>query len=86
MNAADTMSRPQAPNLHDDCIPRYTLAERVNHWVSALTYMYLLVTGLGFWSPYLFWLTALVGGGPTARFWHPWVLSLIHISEPTRPY
>jgi formate dehydrogenase subunit gamma len=31
------------------------------------------MTGLGFWSPYLFWLTILVGGGPTARFWHPWM-------------
>jgi formate dehydrogenase subunit gamma len=21
----------------------------------------------------MFWLTAIVGGGPTARFWHPWL-------------
>jgi formate dehydrogenase subunit gamma len=52
---------------------RYTLAERINHWIGALSYIYCLVTGLGFWSPYLYWLTALVGGGPTARFWHPWL-------------
>jgi formate dehydrogenase subunit gamma len=53
-------------------ICRYTLGERVNHWISGLSYIYCLITGLGFWSPYMYWLTFLVGGGPTARFWHPW--------------
>jgi formate dehydrogenase subunit gamma len=51
---------------------RYTLVERVNHWLSALTYTYCLVTGLAFWSPYFYWMAIIVGGGPTARFWHPW--------------
>ncbi len=54
-------------------ILRYTLVERVNHWFGALTYSYCLLTGLAFWSPYLYWLAAIVGGGPTARFWHPWL-------------
>jgi formate dehydrogenase subunit gamma len=54
-------------------IPRYTFVERVNHWIGSATYLYLLLTGLAFWSPNLFWMAALVGGGPTARFWHPWV-------------
>jgi formate dehydrogenase subunit gamma len=31
------------------------------------------MTGLAFWSPYLYWMAAVVGGGPTARFWHPWL-------------
>jgi formate dehydrogenase subunit gamma len=53
-------------------ILRYSLGERLNHWIGALTYVYCLITGLAFWSPYLFWLAVLVGGGPTARFWHPW--------------
>jgi formate dehydrogenase subunit gamma len=53
-------------------ILRYTLSERVHHWVGALFYMYCLITGLAFWSPYMYWLAAIVGGGPTARFWHPW--------------
>jgi formate dehydrogenase subunit gamma len=48
------------------------MAERLNHWIAAFSYIYCLITGLGFWSPYMFWLTTLVGGGPTARFWHPW--------------
>jgi formate dehydrogenase subunit gamma len=52
---------------------RYTLNERLNHWFAALTYIYCLVTGLAFWSPYMYWLAAIVGGEPTARFWHPWL-------------
>ena len=53
-------------------ILRYTLSERVHHWAGALFYIYCLITGLAFWSPYMYWLAALLGGGPTARFWHPW--------------
>lgn len=52
-------------------ILRYSFGERVNHWVSGFSYLYCLLTGLGFWTPYLFWLTVLVGGGPVARAWHP---------------
>jgi len=51
---------------------RYTLSERIHHWLGFFFYLYCLVTGLAFWSPYMYWLATLVGGGPTARFWHPW--------------
>ena len=44
----------------------------MHHWLGALFYIYCLITGLAFWSPYMYWLAAIVGGGPTARFWHPW--------------
>jgi formate dehydrogenase subunit gamma len=53
-------------------ILRYTFSERIHHWVGTLLYIYCLLTGLAFWSPYMYWMAALVGGGPTARFWHPW--------------
>lgn len=56
-----------------DRILRYTFPERVNHWIAGLSYIYLLMTGLAFWSPYLFWMAVVLGGGPTARFWHPWI-------------
>ena len=70
-----TQAAPQtrASDRDDELIARYSLGERVNHWIGALTYIYLLMTGLAFWSPYLFWLAVVVGGGPTARFWHPWL-------------
>jgi formate dehydrogenase subunit gamma len=54
-------------------IERYSLRERVNHWLAGLSYLYLLVSGLALYSPYLYWMAAALGGGPTVRFWHPWV-------------
>src|SRR5436309_16550 len=52
---------------------RYTLLERVVHWLAALTYMYVLATGLAFYAPGLYWIATVLGGGPASRFWHPWV-------------
>jgi formate dehydrogenase subunit gamma len=61
-------------------IVRYTLAERLNHWLGALFYIYALLTGLAFWSPNLFWLATMLGGGETSRYWHPWAGVLFAIS------
>jgi formate dehydrogenase subunit gamma len=60
---------------HDDGEPivRYTLQERVMHWLAGLSYTYLLLSGLALFTPYLYWLAAVLGGGPTIRVWHPWV-------------
>jgi len=54
-------------------ILRYTLLERTIHWLAALTYMYVLATGLAFYSPHLYWMADVLGGGPTSRYWHPWI-------------
>jgi formate dehydrogenase subunit gamma len=54
-------------------ILRYTLIERVMHWLAAIVYMYVLATGLAFYSPHLYWIAVVLGGGPTSRFWHPWL-------------
>jgi formate dehydrogenase subunit gamma len=67
------VSHPNTAGRNEDMVPRYTLAERANHWIGAFAYTYCLITGLAFWSPYLFWLALIVGGGPAARFWHPWI-------------
>lgn len=54
-------------------VVRYNYGERVCHWVNAATYVFCLLTGLAFYTPYLYWLS-FVGGGPaSARFLHPWV-------------
>lgn len=53
-------------------ILRYTLQERLNHWVAAISYIYLLLTGLAFWSPWLFWIAVILGGAPVSRMLHPW--------------
>ena len=36
----------------DEMVARYTFAERINHWIGAAAYVYALITGLAFWSPY----------------------------------
>jgi formate dehydrogenase subunit gamma len=72
MSPSQVISSAHAGQKGGGRILRYTLSERVHHWLAALTYIYCLITGLAFWSPYMFWLADLVGGGPTARFWHPW--------------
>ena len=56
-----------------DTILRYTLGERVMHWIAALTYGYVLATGLAFYSPHLYWMATVFGGAATSRFWHPWM-------------
>ena len=52
---------------------RFTFVERIVHWTVGITFVLLLATGLAFAYPPLFWLTALLGGGPSARALHPWV-------------
>lgn len=65
------MTHPEqiAPHHH---VLRYTFPERLNHWVAAGSYLYLVATGLAFWSPWLFWITAVLGGGQISRMLHPW--------------
>jgi formate dehydrogenase subunit gamma len=62
-----------SPQRSDTHILRYTLDERVIHWVAGLTYVYQLLTGLAFYSTHLFWIAILLGGASTSRYWHPWV-------------
>jgi formate dehydrogenase subunit gamma len=82
MSTIGTSPRARAATAFDEePIQRYSLVERVNHWFGALTYVYCLLTGLAFWSPYLYWLAAIVGGGPTARFWHPWFGLFFAVSQ-----
>jgi formate dehydrogenase subunit gamma len=72
MSTTGTIKRSQTTDAYDEeLIPRYSMLERANHWFGAFTYIFCLATGLAFWTPYLFWLATMVGGGPTARFWHP---------------
>jgi len=53
-------------------IERFSFVERVSHWTSALCFLYAAFTGLALWSPRLFWLSGVFGGGETVRAWHPW--------------
>ena len=65
------MTRPEqlAPHHH---VLRYTLKERLVHWVAAGSYIYLGATGAAFWSPWLFWVAVVLGGPQISRMLHPW--------------
>ncbi len=51
---------------------RYSYHERLIHWMAGFSYLYLLLTGLSFWSPWLFWIAVVLGGGTISRELHPW--------------
>jgi formate dehydrogenase subunit gamma len=51
---------------------RYSFHERAIHWLTGFSYLYLLLSGLAFWSPWLFWIAIVLGGDSVARELHPW--------------
>ncbi|HWV83096.1 MAG TPA: formate dehydrogenase subunit gamma [Hyphomicrobiaceae bacterium] len=54
-------------------VPRYSGSARVNHWIVAISFVLLMISGLALFHPSLYWLTGLFGGGATARWLHPWL-------------
>ena len=56
---------------HPVLVSRYRGYTRLNHWVTAACMIILLISGLSFFHPSLFWLTNLFGGGQTTRWLHP---------------
>jgi formate dehydrogenase subunit gamma len=58
---------------HPERIVRYSAAMRINHWIVAISFVLLALSGLALFHPALFWLTALFGGGPWTRILHPFI-------------
>jgi len=54
-------------------IQRYKAAERINHWAVVMLFLLAASSGLAFFHPSLFFLSALLGGGTWARILHPFV-------------
>jgi len=54
-------------------IKRHPIDVRIAHWVAAISFILLAVSGLALFFPSFFFATALFGGGETARFIHPWI-------------
>jgi len=54
-------------------VDRYTKGARINHWVTAASLVLLALSGLALFTPSLFFLTVLFGGGETTRAIHPWI-------------
>ena len=56
-----------------DELVRYEPATRINHWIVAISFVLLALSGLALFHPALFWLTNLFGGGPWTRILHPFI-------------
>ena len=52
---------------------RYTPFERANHWLTAITFVLLALSGLAFFHPAFYPLTLLFGGGTWTRILHPFI-------------
>jgi formate dehydrogenase subunit gamma len=61
------------PIIANGRVLRYSFHERLVHWLGGFSYVYLLLTGLAFWSPWLFWIATVLGGPTVSRELHPWV-------------
>jgi formate dehydrogenase subunit gamma len=57
----------------DQLIERYQASDRINHWVVAICFILLALSGLALFHPSMFWLTHLLGGGPWTRILHPFI-------------
>jgi formate dehydrogenase subunit gamma len=53
-------------------IVRYTLADRIMHWFTAVAFIYLMLSGFALGYPRMAWLYDVLGGGQTVRWLHPW--------------
>ncbi|MEK8088375.1 formate dehydrogenase subunit gamma [Thermithiobacillus plumbiphilus] len=60
-------------NKDPDLIVRYGPLERLNHWLVAILFILLALSGLALFYPAFFWLSALFGGGTSMRAVHPWL-------------
>jgi len=59
--------------IPEDEVQRYNFAERAYHWINAIAYTYLMLTGLALFTPLAYWLAYVLGGPATIRYWHPWI-------------
>lgn len=56
-----------------NAIIRYSAGMRIKHWIVAISFMLVALSGLALFHPALFWLTNLFGGGPWTRILHPFI-------------
>jgi formate dehydrogenase subunit gamma len=64
---------PPTPERRRDELVRYSPATRINHWITAISFVLLALSGLALFHPAMYWLTNLFGGGPWTRILHPFI-------------
>jgi formate dehydrogenase subunit gamma len=65
----DAGIREMSGNIY---VPRYSALQRVNHWVTAILFVLLALSGLAMFYPWLYFFSVFFGGGPATRNLHPW--------------
>lgn len=63
-----------------ELVKRYTPRDRANHWITAICFILLAVSGLALFHPAFFFLTHLLGGGTWSRILHPFIGIVLAIS------
>jgi formate dehydrogenase subunit gamma len=61
-------------------IVRHSTFARVNHWITGICFVLLMLSGLAMFHPLFFWLTGLFGGGQWTRAVHPWIGVILMLS------
>ncbi|MBI0435835.1 formate dehydrogenase subunit gamma [Roseomonas sp. KE0001] len=61
-------------------VNRYGAGARLNHWITATSLILLALSGLALFTPSLYFLTALFGGGQNTRAFHPWIGVVLFLS------
>lgn len=78
------MKHPELTDLKDvkghSQIVRYTPNERTNHWITAITFVLLALSGLAMFHPAMSWLYVIFGGGQWTRILHPFVGCVMFVS------
>ncbi|MDO5505344.1 MAG: formate dehydrogenase subunit gamma [Pseudoxanthomonas suwonensis] len=72
----DRRQPPAAADVHalePNTIERYRPATRINHWITALSFLAAALSGLSLFHPSLFGLSSLFGGGTWTRILHPFL-------------
>lgn len=63
------MNKPDEPRL----IQRYSTSQRINHWIIAMSFILLAISGLALFHPAFYWMSNLLGGGVWNRILHPFI-------------
>ncbi|MBS0536065.1 MAG: formate dehydrogenase subunit gamma [Proteobacteria bacterium] len=80
MTAYDVESGDQVHPGNPVTVDRYTAGARINHWITAVSLVLLALSGLALFTPALYFLTGLFGGGQWTRTIHPWIGVVLFVS------
>jgi formate dehydrogenase subunit gamma len=74
------MSTPDRDKDGNPLIERYTKNDRSNHWVTAICFILLALSGLAMFHPATAWLAVFLGGGQWTRILHPFIGLVMFVS------